>query len=213
MKKTFLIATLAFPGYCYAWPVHEQAAYTKKEQLNKHLFVYQEESINGVTTKSWFIDGKPVEQEAYLDAILEAEKEERRVERLAQDQQREKENQLKTESFVAGARRMLSLKVEQIDVILRRIEQYHLEPYLVFDATTFATRADYEQVTKELIPDIKKVLHLSAHECAPEELALLRDRLEHLPAKLQELLYATTQQAIAQCTDTRLLKELLELVV
>lgn len=188
-----------------------------EERLNDALFVHRVDVVNGVRKERWAKDGVFVSEADWEEALLEAEKVERRTERRRAESLRVKEEMeiAQQQEFVgklrAGIeRKRLNLLLAQIDTELVRVKDTKIIPYHVFRDTTFATNKSFVQFCDELVPQARALCELD--DASESDLSAMIAQLEPAPTQLRLFLRATIDNAINKCDDTRLLKELLESV-
>lgn len=184
----------------------------KKEVINGHAFVHREDVVNGMSKKSLEIDGCPVDVQKYEDTILEAEKEVRRVERRQLEERRVRERAMRLESQINLSKKIVQVKIVEAEQWLTKLQDTRLKPFLVFDALTYASREEFDRVALELIPEAREVVMRTHQEISFDAIKSIGDNLEDTPQRLCDLFYASVDAAIKSCNDTKLLKELLDIV-
>jgi hypothetical protein len=214
MKQPILcviFATLIVAPLAATWPVEETSTYCKKERINDVVFVYRHEIANGVVTTLWTIDGRPVGYDEFVETQLNAEMALRRAQRLAEHQQKEQELATHTQCAMAGSKRLLTLTVAQVEEQLNKLRDYRLENYFVFGLQTVASREALDALINRTLPEAKKLAASDTHATLAQYQQMVT-ALEGVPEKLSQLVYATANNAMQQCTDTRILKDLLTLI-
>ncbi len=164
------------------------------------------------------MNGAFVAEADWEDALLEAEKVERRMERRRVEALRVKEEmEIAQQQESVGKlrasieRKRLNLLLAQIDAELVRVKDAKIIPYHVFRDTTFATSKSFFQFCDELIPQARALCELD-NSASEGDLSSMIAQLESAPTQLRLFFRATIDNAINKCDDTRLLKELLESV-
>lgn len=186
--------------------IQSQVVATTKELVDGRQFVHTYQIIDGVKRQAWAIDGQSVDKAAYEDAILEAEKAERRLERevayVAQEEELLAEQRLQQ----GVMKKLLRLATANLKQQLARLEEYKLQPYIVFDEDSL-TQEQFESAQQVLA---RAQLLLQDSEPALSEMQATLDRLEWYGKRMKKLMRDSIEQAVAQCDDTALLKKLLE---
>ncbi len=195
-------------GNCLAMSVEETTKYQKKEYINGSTFIYRYTIDTHQSVQEWLVDGSLVSQAEYLDAIGEAEKVASRLARSAEHEQVQHQQQVRQHQRQAVLRRMLELVVQQWQELQTTMASYQLEQYLSFNQDTLS-RATFDHLLKEVLPDAKKILTLSEHEYVLADVQEVLDELEAAVPEVRNLVDAALQVAIKQCSDTQLLKKLL----
>ncbi len=211
IKIVSLFCSLCSLGASFASPhtVEELSVYYKKEVVDDTVFVYREDITNGVKKEVWSIDGKPVDYERYEDELLEAEKEVRRIKRKMELEQRIRFQEAKLQSVGMLNKKLLKLSIKSIEGVLGRFEDHRLASFLVFDQNSVFSREEFEKLENELLNEAKSHLYRDEKDFDLEALKLMVASLDGIADRLQELFSVTVNNAIKQCDDTKLLKELL----
>lgn len=191
--------------------IEVMSTFYTKETINGVEFMYREEVINGKAKKIWTIDDKEVKQSRYLEAILDAEKEVRRVERVAQEQQRLAQQKEKLQRMLAVYKKELQLKLVGVEQWFNKLHESNLVVYLAFDPQTYENQESFDEVA-HLIAQVKTALVAAEDEDTLVLCEHLNALLDTVPERLRDLFYATTDNAIQLCGDTKVLKNLLEIV-
>ena len=165
------------------------------------------ELINGKQQDNYLINNRAVDRETYQEAILDAEKEERRHERAREYHAKIQEQEFKQQAKIALLKKLLTQVHKTITEELTKLHAYHLEPYFAFDAQTIPNHENYQQLT-QLLTQAQEL----PSTMAAQELEELYVQLEPYQEKIKKFSINTIQNAIKQCDDTKLLKELLVLI-
>src|SRR5207247_1430051 len=115
------------------------------------------------------------------------------------------------QALVAGHKKILALSLQSIDREIAKLNMEKFEPFLLFDESSFASRELFEQCLDELLPKARQVLQ-KGDRVTIVELNSAIEQLTNIPQKIQNLFQRTVTCAINTCNDTKLLKELLDLV-
>ena len=191
--------------------VDEVTQYAKKEVFGAHAFIYQEEAVNGVLKKQWFVDGDRAAVEDYErertaaeHAWLEATRAHDEALRLA----RQKEHNAAAR---AGWVSLMKRYSGDINVWLARLADRRIAPSCwAFAQNTVASEKDLERI-KSLVASAQAMVSAD-HEISVDEYKKMAQSLEALPERVQRFVYATLQKATENSDDPHLLKELLELL-
>lgn len=195
---------------CPAKVIKRVSVYYKEDRVNTTHFAYRLDSHDGVAKESWYINEQPATHQEFENALCTAEQEER-----IQKRAKKRVNRLKAEQLQAVARRMraqekLAKIVKAVEKTLSNLTHYDVEPYYTFSANNITSKADLSKLRYELIPAAQ--LACDSRETSLSYVQELLGQLEEYPEKLTEFFYATIDNALATCSDTKLLKKLLALV-
>ncbi|MBN1549506.1 hypothetical protein JW872_02495 [Candidatus Babeliales bacterium] len=218
MKRGLIALLLMFVGISEAIQTRVQYVRYVEEKVNNAIFAHRVDIIDGVAQDRWLINGQKVSAEEYEEALLDSEKEERREERRRVEalKRREEEAEAQHQVFIHDARKdiarkRLELVIKNVESELLKVKEPKLEPYLVFDRQTVASADLFNQLQIDSLPEAKRLIALG-HDVQEEDLSRTADQLEAFGPRLRDMFRLTVKQAINQCDDTRLLKELLEIV-
>jgi hypothetical protein len=189
-----------------ARPTQARTVYAVKEEADGVIFNFHEEIINGVAKRQWLIDGQSATMADYEQELLEAEMSERRKERRAREQARIQEQEQKMAVALQGHKKVIRLLIERSAEWLKKFTDPGIAPYL-----TTATKEQMSAI-ESAIEHARAVLSASDQEVDWKEMQRIELVLEPLPTQLKDLFYQSINDAIQRCDDTRVLKNLLELV-
>lgn len=183
-----------------------------EECIDGKLFAHRLDYFEGVRKEQWSIEGKTVDAQSYEERILEAEKNERRRERQKDEKEKNDQQLFKMKAQRALLKKLLQAHVNLYFSDIALFERYHLEPYFCYAATTFTSYQAYTQFVMGALACAQKILNESIDEEDISELQELYEQLEAMQDAWKLFYRATVEQAIEKCNDTKMLKELLQLV-
>jgi len=183
-----------------------------EEQINGDTFVHRVDVIDGKKREQWAIDGKSVDHDTYIEHIIEAEKEELKRERLKQEEEDAKQRDFQIEMQHCLSKKMLSIVLKKIEKYLKKIDKYKLEQYIRYDSRSIPSEKEFDLVRHEYIPQVKNILNQSSNEVQLSQIKEMNELLNEYPERLHILFQDAIRNACDQSDDTKLLKELLELV-
>lgn len=190
--------------------VEELSVYYKKETIGDSVFVYREDIVNGAKKEAWTINGDSVSFDRYGQELLLAEMEFRKQEKAAQEARRKRIAQERRQISCALHKRLLHLQIDLLEKALKRLDDHRLAQFLNFDKEGIISKQEFESIRSELLQEAKKILYTDLQgEQGSNLLVRVLDKLEGVPERLDDLFHATVNNAIKQCDDTRMLKELL----
>lgn len=179
-----------------------------EESVNGIRFAHRSDIIDGKVQDIWAINGRSVSYDEYLDAIVNAEREERRAQRKIEDARRRQEADFKVLAQNNAIKKLIRIKISEIVHELTRVKEPLLQAFLKFDEATFATEDDLAYVSN--------LIQEAQIKCQEEQpYSIFRDclaGLEGLPEKVHKLYQDSVNYAIKTCDDTRYLKDLLSLI-
>ncbi len=181
----------------------------KQELVAGKVFLQRYKNLEGVVSWYWFIDGQSVDREIFEEQFSQAVAQDA-LDELRKNATRAAERQ----EFELLARNALYKKLagtlqEEIVSYLVRFVAIDLKPFFVFSSQTFVSRDEFEEACAWVKQDVAEHFENAAGE---RELDAIVRRFEQLFAKFEQFYQATIKRAIDECSDTRVLKELLSLV-
>jgi len=221
MKKIFpLLLSLLLNGNSVSFPTQNTTSkkielvsiYCKKEIIDEKTFIHREDIVNNEKKELWSIDGNNVEFAEYEQAILEAEKNIRKKERQAEETRRKEAQEFKNEAIFALNKKILRLKIETAENILKKFNNHNLSNFLNLDKNKIFSKKEFERLQNTFLPECKKFVYTADKNTDLLELSDMIAKIDTIPDKLNSLFYDTVRNAIGQCDDTKVLKELLEVV-
>jgi hypothetical protein len=208
---------LLLSGFVQAAVVKETVIRYAQEVSNGEAFASRSDITNGAVKEQWSVNNKVVSAEAYTLAREEAFKQEMANERKREEERKQQDiaAELKKQEFNRLARldvvkKEISVTIKHIEAGLVKIKNKMLEPYLFFEQGSFATSDQLKSIELELLPRAKDLIALS--QTTEDELQVMLHNLTFIPDRLDTLFQSTVKHAINVCDDTKLLKELLEVV-
>jgi len=213
MKRVFVLFLCSISFICaQSRRVEVVSVYCKKEVLDGKVFIHREDIVNAEKKDIWSIDGQQVSYGDYEDAVLNAEKEIRRKERRAQEEQRKRSQEFKNEALVTLNKKILRLTVDRLDHTLKKFDTHSLVHFLDFKNNTISSLEKFNELQEKILPEAKKLIYTPSEESDWIQLSGMVAKLDHIPSLVENLFYDTVRNAIKQCDDTKTLKELLEIV-
>lgn len=197
--------------------VKEQELFYKEEQVDGKIFAHRSEvhldthrDAAGATRKEvWKIDGKEVSAQVYTEDILEAEKNERRVQRAQEEQACDATFAFKEKAQRTLVKKLLGKATQNLMRDIQTLERYNVGAYAVFSDATISAQG-YQELVTVLVP---RAQALVVEECPDfTQLQELYRRLEPLQDRMKIFMRATIDRAIEKCDDTKILKDLLSFV-
>jgi hypothetical protein len=182
-----------------------------EEVISNKTFTHRVDILNGKCDERWAIDGHPIGEDEYDEAILQAEKEERRAERMAAKDEQRKHDEFVLATQRAGWAKLLDLYLLKIQQELNRLNDSRLEPFFFFEADTISSEKEFEYIKNVLVVRAKEMLD-QVGEADLEEIRGMASQVQDYPKRIRALYYATVKNAQAHSDDTKLLKDLLSIV-
>ena len=190
----------------------EITIYQKKESIGDSVFIYRHEVVDGEVSEVWLINEAVVSFRDYEKSLEEAECLERRRVRQTEHDKREQHDREKSAVVREGYKKIIACTVNEIAERLQRINTYQLQPYLAFSQASYTSYPEFAALSQELLPSAQKMLKASDGVHSIHEYEQMLATIDSVPEKLDTLFYDTTHNAIQCCNDTKVLKELLEVV-
>lgn len=182
-----------------------------EERVNGRLFVHIHDSLDGVVTDAWRIEGELVSKSAYEEAFLDGEREELRAKREREEKALALKESSKQQVRQALAKKLLAERVDFCRGEIAKLEACKLTRFMAFSPETFADATDYNRLVLELLPEAEAVLAGAADFSEPEKLTHLESELAESAGRLELFVQATFARASKECNDPKVLKKILEL--
>jgi len=192
------------------------SVYCKKEIIDQTIFIHREDIVNSEHKEIWSIDGKQVSSDEYEEFILDAQKELIRRERRQQEENRKRAQEFKNEAILALNKKILRLSVKKIEDILKKFDNHNLQHFFYFD-DNFSSNS-FDDLKNNIIPEAKKLMYSfgssnnNDSDSSWDIIHAMVVKIDGLDNKLESFYQDTIKNAIEKCDDTKILKELLELV-
>jgi hypothetical protein len=204
----FMAEVLTVSQESYARFIEKQLLVTlTDERVNGHCFTHRTDALNGTVKEMWAIDGKMVNHDEYTSAILDAEREERRVEREKKDQAQKDQLQAQIGVQRACYEKLITLYINDIMRSYHKLADGRLRLFWIFEKSTFSGAQEVEQLVNEHIPTVQALL--KNKETPLEVLQKYAHDFENAVDKLTAMYHSTILHAQKNADDPRLLKELL----
>lgn len=186
------------------------SVYIIEEQVNGIRFTHRSDYIDGKAQELWAINSKVATQCEYEEAILDAEKEERRLVRKLEEQKRKQEQEFKLVAHTEISKKLITIKVQEITQELVKIKEPLLEPFLRFSQETIASKDTLSNIMQQI--EHARLLCQTNDNDTYVNLQECLKTLELYPEKLALLYQESVNYAIKTCDNTRALKDILLLV-
>jgi hypothetical protein len=186
------------------------SVYVIEETVNGDRFTHRSDFIDGKSHEIWAINNQQVPQEEYEEAILNAEREERRSARKAQEEKRKQEQEFKALAHYNLVKKCVKLQSADIAREVSKVREPLLASFLKFNESSISSEALLYELEQELI-QVDKICH-GSNFAEIKQLEGMLEKFEPYPEKLTKLYQDSINHAIKTCDNTRTLKELLTLV-
>lgn len=184
----------------------------QEEKINNNNFAQKIQYINGNKKIIYIVNGHQVTWDEYQDEILEAEKQERKkeLEKDLENKIRFCDLQQKIKNKISQS--SLSELVSELNIQLNKVLENRLKPYLAFNSSTIESREQLENLYQEFLPQAKELVSLSSAEVDLEKVNKYINKIQDYLERLKIFFSNTVDQAVENSDDTKMLKELLELI-
>ncbi len=205
---SLIVGLLSFSQKNEARFIEKQVFVTlTEERVNGQCFAHRTDVLNGTLKEIWAIDGKMVNQDEYMSAILEAEKEERRVEREQKDRAQRELLQAQILLQRSCYEKLISVFINDIVSLYHKVADGRLRPFWVIKKNSFETVQEVEQLITQQVPMAQSIIKNPASSL--EVLQQYAQNFEQALQQLNLLYHDTLLNAQKNADDPRLLKELL----
>ncbi|HAU30382.1 MAG: hypothetical protein UV79_C0009G0019 [candidate division TM6 bacterium GW2011_GWF2_43_17] len=181
----------------------------RQETIADKVFLQRRKNLEGVVSRFWFVDGQPVDQAAFEEQLSLAAAQD-----AVNDLRQEEARFIERHEFARVSRKALYKKLaatiqEEILAYLTRVTIIDLSSFFEFSSCTFDSQMEFEAAYRWVRQDVNVELDASENDEALYDVML---RYEQLQKKIELFYQAAIKRAIDECSDTRVLKELLTLV-
>lgn len=184
----------------------------KEENINGINFKHKFEIDNGIKKESFSINNLVVDQLEYEEAILEAEKEERRVERQKDDQIRQNFANIYYKTEIKLLQNELNFKLKELQNAFEKLNDKKLEPYLIFSKDGIENKEEFKDISSNFILKVKDFVIKQDKNKDLKKIQEYNNKVIEYTQKINNTFLSTINNAIDRSDDTQLLKELLSLV-
>jgi hypothetical protein len=212
-----LVPLMVFTMPLAAVVVKETVIRYTEEHINGVVFKVRSDLTNGVLTERKAINDKQVspdefaqQKETALLADIRRQREEDENKRRQQETQDADQQIFNQRARCAIFKKQIALLVKDVEQELGRMRKQTLDSYVTFEDPVISSREQFEDIERVVIPSAKTLL--SADNLTELELNSMIRRLEKIPDSLRRLSQSTITHAINKSDDTKLLKELLNMV-
>lgn len=188
------------------------ATYSLEKRVNNITFTYRIEVTDGEMSESWTVNGEEVSPERYEELLVTAKIEAQRDKHEKEREQFLARERLHQKLQFVKAKEKLSDLLQVLEKICNSLTKYNLEPYYVFSSKTIVSLNELHKIRYDILPEVRKLLEQSPTEVSIATLQEKEQLLTGYPDRLTNFFYATLDNAITKCSDTKLLKKLLALL-
>lgn len=183
-----------------------------EETFNGMVFKQVTEIENNVRKESFYINGKVVAAEEFERVLLDAQKEENRKERkkLQEDRIRVYESQYKARVKIEQAD--LKQAVGGLEHELQKLADERIKPFMVYSYDTISSADQVMAIREKLLGEAKKLVEGGAEGIDIKKITDMTTQIKALIPKAREVFIASVNNGINKADDTKLLKELLNML-
>ncbi|HJM68981.1 MAG TPA: hypothetical protein QGF02_03485 [Candidatus Babeliales bacterium] len=203
--------TMLFAHPLSARMLEQLGLFRQKEDIGGIIFDYRHERINGKISEEWRINQEPVDQETFKKKHFAAQQQEWEQEQLAAQQERERQQKSHSRARIAILQKLTAQARDSIEVLVKKLDNQLFDGFRAWGDDTIVSIQEFRHLKAVVLPKIAQVIDLDkvGDICAYEKLI---NKLSVLEGRLEQLYAQTLNQAISKSDDSRVLKELLELV-
>lgn len=186
--------------------------YIDEMTVHTSTFLHRQDySFGQLASELWLVNDQKVEKEDYQTQLDQAHHQELEEQAAREAAEREAHAAFLLQEQRAIIEKLVRCTIKKVEALRSKLLDDRLTPYLTFTPKGIQDQQDLSYLDNDLLPEIRKSLLESQTQTA-DTLQNLYDKLEPYQEKLQILYQETIRQARSQATDTKLLKDLLELV-
>lgn len=181
-----------------------------EERVNGDLYTHRMDTVDGVQTQRWLINGKEVDEAKYEDRLAQADALERKQERDKQKRMFQYKHASVNRLQRDILQRTLKDLLYEIKQQLAKVSDYRLRNYLHFSDDSIQSLDELDRLHNQLVAQADDLLR--DQESALSSVQSMITQLENYPERLALLFNQSVEQACAHSDDTRLLKDLLNCI-
>jgi hypothetical protein len=182
-----------------------------EEKIQEITFKHIVES-GSVHKEIFLINNIPVLKSDYQARLEQAEKEEREYERKMESDLLHSRVQFASNTQLSIYQKMLSKIFINIKQWLAKLRIEAISSYYVFSPDTVSSRASFESFKDDVFMKAQQLMQEYMQLQDIDSLKKLFEQYEAVPQRLERFFQKSVQQAIKHCDDTKVLKELLEII-
>jgi hypothetical protein len=190
----------------------QSALYLDEISVNGIIFIHRQEySFATLSGELWAVNGTKVEKELYQHKLTEAHAAERAEEERLAMRLRERKEQFIRREREALLHKLLDRFYQEIVAIRKKLSDVRLQPFIVFSVEGIPSQQELTELDTVFLPHVKRIC-LEDQQVDFAALQQLTYRCERFPEHLQICYEQTIARARVEAHDTKLLKELLEML-
>lgn len=190
--------------------VKQISVYYKEELVNNCHFAYRLDTIDGDLKEAWYVNEQEADQERFEQMIEHAKCQEYAQKRAKKREQQMRASRIQERALRKKAQMKLAKIIKKSEKALSNLTHYDVEHYYAFSSATIASKSMLAAMRYEQIPAAQAAIN--SQDSTLKALQEFIDEMHELPVKLNDFFYATIDNALATCSDSKLLKKLLTLV-
>ncbi|MDR3647002.1 MAG: hypothetical protein P4L22_05685 [Candidatus Babeliales bacterium] len=190
--------------------IHESSSVNIIELINSTKYSLIENIENGKRIERYYIDNKEVLSQEFIDSRVVSRVKELEIEARKSHEEREKKFKFSNDSKLKALKKLIFLKISEIKEAVSKIEKLNISSFFVYSQETFLNEEDFNSL-KESLEDIDHMIN-SDQNLNLLDLGLIVDKLENRAKKSHLFVRQALENAINKCDDTKLLKDLLEVL-
>jgi hypothetical protein len=192
--------------------IEEVVLFKRVEKLDGHEFVHIERESNGSREVKYWIDSKVAEKDEFMRARLEAKEQEWIEKEKMDEDKRIQAYEFRCRARHTIAQKLISQELQKIEHMLKQLKAYTLTPYFVFGDGSFGSQEEFDQLVGRVVPQAHELLKKEWSTVDDAELTSMLNELTKYNEKMHNFLELTYEKAIEKSDDTKLLKQLFEVV-
>ncbi len=183
-----------------------------EEVFNSKTFIDKKKINNGTEIQEFFVDANPVIKDLYIKEKMEAKFNELQLMNKIKEEKSENERKFKKKSEFFILKKLIRINLKDLENYIEKLKENNLEKFYSFSPQTFNSLDNFQVLENEFIPEAKFTINQTNDELTVDLLHQMLDKIESYLDKINEFYKNTINNAIELCDDTKLLKDLLELI-
>lgn len=199
-----------FFSICNAKVVFELNTSEICEVINGIKYISIEKIENGQRSEKYYINGQETLSNEYISSQATS-----RLKEFENDAQRAKEEREKKFKFNSDAKlktlkKLIYLKIQEIKENFYKLEKLNILSFFMYSKETFINEEEFNNL-KESIEDTDQLISSNA-DLFITDLDNVYNKLENKAKKTEIFVRQSIENAINKCDDTKLLKDLLNVI-
>ncbi|MBI2353001.1 hypothetical protein HYV11_02025 [Candidatus Dependentiae bacterium] len=192
--------------------VRQVSMFSQEEIINEISFSHTVMSDNGKMKEEFFINGIPVQQEEFYKEFEGAQLKDLRKEREKKQERKKSQMQVIDQAQLAIIEKLIITRLQEIQKQLDLLHHEQLKKYYVYQKNNIDSLQKLSDIIQFVTTDVPVQVKELVAQQDMQNLQKILTTIEPLPDHLEQFFKNSIQNAIKNCDDTVVLKELLTML-